>query len=143
VTAGDSTLTINSRQELRQANQDFRPRGVSIVYPIDVTHTESGQVITLNDERGLYRLRRSCNNRGNHDDRGQSCYRLMFPVELSINETAVTVTSREEWREAVQTAGEDADVSIVYPVSIVNREGGEETVIADHDAWEAARELCD
>ncbi|MFT4686942.1 MAG: hypothetical protein ACJATN_001986 [Neolewinella sp.] len=143
VTAGDSTLTINSRQELHQANQDFRPRGVSIVYPIDVTHTESGQVITLNDERGLYRLRRSCNNRGNHDDRGQSCYRLMFPVELSINETAVTVTSREEWREAVQTAGEDADVSIVYPVSIVNREGGEETVIADHDAWEAARELCD
>jgi hypothetical protein len=143
VIAGDSTFTVNSGQELREANHAFLPRGVSIVYPIDVTHTESGRVITLNGDRELYRLRRICNNRGDHDDRGQSCYRLMFPIDITINNVEVTLTSREGWREAVQAVDEDAEISIVYPITIIHRESGEETLIADHDAWEAARELCE
>lgn len=143
VIAGDSTFTVNNPQELRQANLDFRPRGVSIVYPIDVTHTASDRVVTLNGDRELFRLRRICNARGNYDDRGRSCYRLLFPIDLTVNGTDITVVSRLGWRLAVRNLPDEAEVSIVYPITIVNRETREEIVIADHDAWEAARELCD
>lgn len=143
VIAGDSTLTINNGQELRRVDLAFRPRGVSIIYPIEVTHTESGRVVTLNGDRELFRLRRICNNRGDYDDRGLACYRLIFPIDVTINGNDRTFVSRIGWRIAVRNIPEDADVSIVYPVTIVNRESGEETLVASFEEWEAARALCD
>ncbi|TXF90137.1 hypothetical protein FUA23_07815 [Neolewinella aurantiaca] len=143
VTTADSAFTVNNALELLQANRDFRPRGVSIIYPIDVTHTASGRVVTINGDRELYRLRQICHNRGDYDDRGLPCYRLMFPLDITVNGNQITLVGRIGWRFAVRNIPEEADVSIVYPITIVNRETGEEIEIASHDEWEAARELCD
>ncbi len=143
VISGDTTFTVDNRVELLQANRDFRPRGVSIVYPIEVTHTASGRVQTINGDRELLRIRRICRNRGDYDDRGPSCYRLLFPIDVTINGIDRTIVSRVGWRIAVRVLPDDAEASIVYPVTIIHRESGEETVISSYEEWEAARELCD
>lgn len=143
VVSGGNTFTVNNRVELLRANSAFRPRGVSIVYPIDVTHTATGRVITINGDRELLRIRRICRNRGDYDDRGPSCYRLLFPVDVTVNGVDVTIVSRFGWRFAVRNLPEDAEVSIVYPVTIVHRESGEETILANPDEWDAALDLCE
>lgn len=145
VISGDSTFTVNNRAELRRANQAFRPRGVSIVYPIDVTFTESGRVETINGDRELARLRNFCNSRGEDDDRGESCYRIMYPVDLNVSGIGVTVVSREGWRRIIRLRANrpNADVRIVYPITLIHRESGEEVIIADRDEWEGVQDQCE
>lgn len=142
VIAGDSTFSVNSREELREANQAFRPRGVSIVYPIDVTITETGRVLTVNGDRELARLRNACVDRGDDDDR-EPCYAVLFPVTLNIAGTEVSVVSREAWRAAVAAAGRDAEVEVVLPIIIVNLETEEQIAVSTLEEWRAARELCE
>jgi hypothetical protein len=144
VISGDSTFTVNDRAELARANRAFRPRGVSIVYPIDVTFTDGGRVVSVNGDRELARLRAFCNNRGEDDDRGESCYRIIYPVDLTINDRNVTVVSRLGWRTIVRAAANrDAEIAIVYPISLLHRESGEIVVVEDRDAWEGLREQCE
>ena len=144
VISGDSTFTVNNRVELRRANQAFRPRGVSIVYPIEVTFTESGRVETINGDRELARIRNFCNSRGDDDDRVQSCYRIMYPVDLTVNNRSVTVVSRFSWRVIARAAiNRDAEIAIVYPITLIHRESGEEVTVDDRDEWEGLREQCE
>jgi hypothetical protein len=145
VVNGDSTFTVNNRAELNAANRTFRPRGVSIVYPIDVTFADGGGVVTVNGDRELYRLRHSCNSRGEDDDRGESCYAILYPVDLTINRVSVTVVSREEWRRVIRLRADrpDVGVAIVYPITLIHRESGEEVTVEDRDAWEGLREQCE
>lgn len=143
VISGDSTFTVNNRVELARANQAFRPRGVSIVYPIDVTFADDGRVVTINGDRELARIRNFCNSRGEDDDRGEYCYRVIYPVDLLVNGRPRTVVSRAAWRLVVRAAIRDAEIEIVYPVSLLHRESGEIVVVEDREAWEDARELCE
>ncbi len=142
VISGDSTFTVNNRRELVAANQAFRPRGVAIVYPIDVTILGTDRVVTVNGDRELARLRSWCVDRGNDDDR-EPCYAVLFPVTLEIDGEEVSVVSRTDWRETVRAAGEDADVSVVFPLTIINLETEEQLSIATLADWRAAREMCD
>lgn len=144
VISGDSTFTVNDREELARANRALRPRGVSIVYPIEVTLTESGRVVSVNGDRELARLRAFCNSRGEDDDRGEYCYRIIYPVDLTVGDRAVTVVSRLGWRTLVRAAANrDAEITIVYPISLLHRESGEVVIVEDRDAWETLREECD
>lgn len=143
VISGDSTFTVNNRVELARANQAFRPRGVSIVYPIDVTFADDGRVVTINGDRELARIRNFCNSRGEDDDRGEYCYRVIYPVDLLVNGRPRTVVSRAAWRLVVRAAIRDAEIEIVYPVSLLHQESGEIVVVEDREAWEDARELCE
>lgn len=141
---GDSTFTVNNRLEHASANRALRPRGVSIVYPIDVTFTESGRVVSVNGDRELTRLRVYCNSRGEDDDRGEYCYRIMYPVDITINGVSRTVVSRAGWRLLVRAAANrDAEIAIVYPITLIHRESGEEVIIEDRDEWEGIREQCE
>lgn len=143
VVAGDSTFEVNSWRQLRRANIDFSPRGVSIVYPITITLAGNDRIVTLNGDRELYRLRDACIDRGDDDDR-EPCYSVLFPVTLNIGRNnPVTVVSRAEWRAAVAAAGEDVNVLIAFPITIVNRETEEQVIIENLADWRAARELCD
>jgi hypothetical protein len=142
VVAGDSTLEVNSWRQLRRANEAFSPRGVSIVYPITVTIAETDRVLTLNGDRELYRLRSQCVDRGDEDDR-EPCYSVLFPVTLNIGQNTVTVVSRAAWRAVVAAAGEDVNVTVAFPITIVNRETEEQTIIENVEDWRAARDLCD
>ncbi|MEM9928543.1 MAG: hypothetical protein AAF840_01865 [Bacteroidota bacterium] len=142
VRSGDTIFTVSSPQEYREANQAFRPRGVAIVFPIDVTILRSGRVVSVDGARQLARLRNLCVDRGDDDDR-EPCYSVLFPVTLNINGDEVMVMSREEWRAAVAEAGEDADVSLVFPITIVNLETEEEVSVGSLEDWRAARELCE
>ncbi|WP_157472005.1 hypothetical protein [Neolewinella persica] len=142
VVGRDTTFEVNSWREFRRANQAFSPRGVSIVYPINVTLAETDRVITLNGDRELYRLRNLCIDRGDDDDR-EPCYSVLYPVTLSIGQNTVTVVSRAAWRAVVEAAGEDVDVSLNFPITIVNRDTEEQISIENVADWRAARELCD
>jgi CO dehydrogenase/acetyl-CoA synthase gamma subunit (corrinoid Fe-S protein) len=141
VVGRDTTIEVNSWQQFRRLNQAFSPHGVSIVYPITVT-LENDRVLTLNGERELYRLRNACVDRGDEDDR-EPCYSVLFPVTLNIGQNTVTVVSRVAWREVVEAAGEDADVSLAFPITIVNRETEEQVIVESVEDWRAARDLCD
>lgn len=142
VVARDTTFEVNSWRELRRADAAFRPRGVSIVYPITITLAETGRVVTINGDRELYRLRNFCIDRGDDDDR-EPCYSVLYPVTLSIGQNTVTVVSRAAWRAVVEAAGEDVDVSLNFPITIVNRETEEQISIENVADWRAARDLCD
>lgn len=141
VIAGDSTFEVNSWRQLRRANEAFSPRGVSIVYPITVTLANDRE-LSLNSDRELYRLRNHCVDRGDDDDR-EPCYSVLYPVTLSIGQNTVTVVSRAAWRAVVEAAGEDVNVSLNFPVTIINRETEEQISIENVADWRAARELCD
>ncbi len=142
VISGDTTFTVNNRRELVEANQAFRPRGVVIVYPIDVTILGTGRVVTVNGARELARLRNWCVDRGDDDDR-EPCYSVLFPVTLNVNGDEVSVISRADWRETVAAAGEDAEVSVVFPITIVNQETEEQVSISTVEDWRAARDRCE
>lgn len=142
VIAGDSTFTVNDRLELARANRAFRPRGVSIVYPITVTFTENGNEVTINGDRELARLRAFCNNRGETDDRGTFCYRIIYPVDLTVNGRPRTVVSRAAWRLLVRAANRNAEIEIVYPISLIHRESEEIVVVEDRAALDTLREQC-
>ena len=141
VVARDTTFEVNSLAQLRRANHAFRPRGVSIVYPITVTLANE-RVLTLNGDRELHRLRNHCVDRGDDDDR-EPCYSVLFPVTLNIGRNTVTVVSRAAWRAVVEAAGEDVNVTIAFPITIVNRETEEQLIIENVEDWRAARDLCD
>lgn len=142
VVSGDSTFTVNNRRELIEANQAFRPRGVAIVYPIDVTILGTDRVVTVNGDRELARLRNWCVDRGDDDDR-EPCYSVLFPVTLDVDGEEVSVVSRLEWRQTVRAAGEDANVSVVFPITIINLETEEEVSISSVEDWRAARGMCE
>jgi len=142
VVGRDTTFEVNSWRELLRANAAFSPRGVSIVYPITITLAETGRVVTLNGDRELYRLRNLCVDRGDEDDR-EPCYSVLFPIDLSIGQNTVTVVSRVAWRAVVEAAGEDVNVFVDFPITIVNRDTEEQVIIESLADWRAARELCD
>jgi hypothetical protein len=141
VVGRDTTFEVNSWAQFRRANEAFSPRGVSIVYPITVT-LENDRVLTLNGDRELYRLRNACVDSGDEDDR-EPCYSVLFPVTLNIGQNTATVVSRIAWRAVVAAAGENVDVSVAFPITIVNRETEEQVTIESLEDWRAARELCD
>ncbi|MFK8162200.1 MAG: hypothetical protein AB8H12_07015 [Lewinella sp.] len=142
VVGRDTTFEVNSWREFLRANAAFSPRGVSIVYPITITLAETGRVVTLNGDRELYRLRNLCVDRGDEDDR-EPCYSVLFPIDLSIGQNTVTVVSRVAWRAVVEAAGEDVNVSVDFPITIINRDTEEQIIIESLADWRAARELCD
>lgn len=143
VVSGDSTFTVNSRAELVRSELALRPRGVSFVYPISVTFADDGRVVTVNGARELFRLREACSSRGEDDDRGQSCYAVLYPIDVTIGNRSVTFVSRAAWQLAVRAIRRDVEVAIVYPITLVHRESGEEVPVANREEWEGLREACE
>lgn len=142
VTLRDSVISVGNALQLRRVLQGSPRNGASIVYPIQLTYTESGEVVTANNARELRDLRHDCFQRGEDDDRGESCYRVLFPIDLTIGNRTITVVNREEWLVTVRRFRARLPVSISYPITLIERDGEEETVINSREEWADARAAC-
>lgn len=135
----DSVLAIGNRRQLIAAQR----RQATIVFPIDLTITESGETITANTLRELRDLRQDCLNQGEDDDRGRGCYRVMYPIDLNIGRSTVTVVDRLNWARVVRNVPRGVSISLVYPITLQEVDSEETLIINSRDEWADAREACE
>lgn len=135
----DSVLNIENRRQLIAAQR----RQATIVFPIDLTITESGETVTANTLRELRDLRQDCLNQGEDDDRGRGCYRVMYPIDLNIGRSTVTVVDRLNWARVVRNVPRGVSISLVYPITLREIDSEETLIINSRDEWADAREACE
>lgn len=140
--ADGTVLTAESNEDLREivSRLSGASLGANFVYPFNVLLANDASVTIANFEN-FRRLQAFCMERdGGNPDR--PCFRYNFPIDLSIDGETVTVNNGEEWRRAVNAAGEDADVSIVFPISVDLPLQNEPLVLESQEELNRLRRRC-
>lgn len=158
-TPDGATISVDSYADLRVAlaqfivdNQDTTGIRPTLVYPLEVTNDE-GEIITVEGPEDMRALRRECRkdfydhirNRGHK--RGDHCFMLTFPVELSLPDgTTVSADSKMELKQAARAwKAENPDAEerpeLVFPVSIEFADGSTAT-IESKEGFKRVREAC-
>lgn len=142
----DGLRTIIS--DWKEANPDAEERP-SLSFPLEVI-SEEGEVITIDSQVDLLRVRRECRrNFGNrpHHGRGESCFRLVYPVTITFpDETTAIVDSRRELKIAVRAWKRNNRESeerpmLTYPVQ-VEMEDGTIVDVASKEDLQALKASC-
>ncbi|MEM1357354.1 MAG: hypothetical protein AAGF89_04105 [Bacteroidota bacterium] len=140
--ADGTVLTAESNEDLREivSRLSGASLGANFVYPFDVVLANDATVSIANFEN-FRRLQALCMERdGGNPDR--PCFRYNFPIDLSVDGETVTVNNGEDWRRAITAAGEDADVSIVFPISVDLPLQNEPLVLESQEELNRLRRRC-
>ena len=129
----DTTLTVNSDEEMREAKENCDPRCFDLVYPVTFTMPD-GSIITVtsDDEEGWDELKNWYDDNPNSEERPT----LEYPVEIIYEDgTTATVNNEEEMREAKENC--IRCLALVFPVTFTMPDGSSITVTSnDEEGWE-------
>ncbi|MEM6769724.1 MAG: hypothetical protein AAF597_03980 [Bacteroidota bacterium] len=140
VTVNDRMVTINSAWRLRLVlRAAARGATVRLDFPVTVTVPYQDEPLTINSRAELNELRQEC---GDTDGDRQPCFRFVYPLDLAVGEEIVSVESRAEWREQVQSSGEDVTVRPAYPLDITILATEETFTVNASDGWAEVRDIC-
>lgn len=114
---GERTVTVSNLAEWARARQAAEEAGleVKVVFPIAVVF--NGERLRLANAHQLRRLKNACQI----DDEDRPCFRFIFPIDLTVGDRTITVNNPSEWRRVIHAAGEETEVSIVFPIRVVFR----------------------
>jgi len=137
---GGRVFTADDAEELWVIIRRLRAAGVAanFVYPLEVM-LRNDRTLTISSFADFRRLQALCmeNDGGDVDS---PCLRYAFPIDLVIDGATVTVNDGQEWRRAVATAAEGAEISIVFPITVGF--GGERIVVRNSDQLNRLRHIC-
>lgn len=136
-----TVLEAGSGADLRVFIQRIRNNGLraNFVYPFDV-ELANGETISILRFGEFRRLRNFCNSRDNAFD--EPCFRYNYPIEVSINQSTVSINSALAWRIALRAAARGAAVRINYPISVTLSGEEEPTIIESRAEHNELRRSC-
>lgn len=154
----ETTAEVNSYEELHETIVNFfeesgldknKANRPNFVYPIQVLNQES-EIIDVETQDQLKDLRKECPRSGKGKGRkgkGFKCFKLVFPVTLTIDGEDVTFESKEEMRAALkaykQEAGPDAErPTLVYPITVEHKEDGTQIEVNSKEELKELKESC-
>ena len=161
-----TTVEVDSYDEIKQqlrtyfeANSDRRrPRGgdrphFNFVFPISVV-SQDGELITLEDENGLLRLRAECGGtfdqhgpRG-HGHHGLSCFEVVFPITILFPDgSTATADSRQTLHQMLRTwkqnnPGTQDRPEITFPITVKMADDGTIVTVNSRDELRALKADC-
>lgn len=159
----DEPFTVADEEGLTalfESLQDFdEVSSIELGYPLTVTLTESGEVITINNEEEWEALCDYCHGEfGDDDDDGDDdegdfevvdfdvdCLTFNFPVEVELEGQGVIPVTDLEQLNIIFTAasGLEAEIDFVYPISVNVTETGETIDVMNNEALELIFEQCE
>ena len=160
-----TTAEVDSYDEMTQSFRAFfaanghlgggrRPHP-SFVFPVSVV-SQDGELITLNNEDELRRLRTACDGGrfGQHDPRGHarrwlSCFEITFPVSIEFPDgTTAQANNREALHQIIRTwkqnnPGVDERPQVVFPMTVKLTEDGTLVTVENREELHRLKESCD
>ncbi len=135
------TVAVENRFALRAFISRLRNNNLraNFVYPFDV-ELANGETISILSYREFRRVRTFCNDRDNMAD--EPCFRYNYPIDLTINDRAVTINSAWGWRLALRAAGRGATVRINFPITISVPDQDEPVTINSRAELNELRRAC-
>ena len=150
-------VVVNNKDEYIPAigGNPSRFLDVDIVYP--VTITQFGQQIVLNSDDEVCEfvktLSEPCENKPAHiqffyNEGGGTpincAYFIEFPVEIHLDGTTIQIQDSEQYRAVLNASpGAYNDIELVYPVTIIQFEDGDEiTFEEDSDICDYLENIC-
>ena len=164
ITLPDGTsVEVDSYDELKETVRTYfsgndHPRAhrrlFQFVFPISVI-SQDGDLITVEDQEGLFRLRADCGGTfGNHDHHGHgqhglSCFTLVFPITIEFPDgTTAEATDRMSLHQLLRTwrhnnPGVDGRPQIVFPLTVKMTDDGSLVTLENRDELKALKESCE
>lgn len=155
------TVTVNNQEELDALyNGEGDAYFYDHVYPFDVTITETGEVVTINNHDDLCYV---CYDDGNDDDDDgddgddgeEECFELVFPLDVLVwnwdgstdttnsEGTVITVNSQAELDDAYSGQNGSFFMDYVYPFDVVMIATGDVVTVTDAEAYWQLYDACE
>ena len=143
-----------------QALEDFIAMNdkddVDLVYPVTVVLTDNSEMVIENEDQ-LEQLLEECFGEGYDDedddeeegesedcelDELEDCYTLIYPIDIMLDGSVVTLTSDEDLEALEDMIEEDSEVEPVYPFFVKDADGNE-IEVTDEEVFEQLEEQCE
>jgi hypothetical protein len=159
-----TTAEVDSYDEMTQTFRAFfaangqlgggrRPHP-SFVFPVSVV-SQDGELITLNNEEELRRLRLECGGGrfGQHDPRGHarrwlSCFEIAFPVSIEFPDgSTAQADDRQELQQLIRVwqqsnPGVDERPKVAFPMTVKMTEDGTLVTVDNREELRRLKESC-
>ncbi len=107
-------------------NDDDEP---NFIYPISVTLTEDGSVVTINNDEEFDTLYEDCYDFEDCGDFEESaCFSLQYPIAATSAAGGVAINSDDDLEDYFDNLGDDEDPQFTFPITIVFDDGTEQMV---------------
>lgn len=141
--SGNNTI-VNNEEELSDfwdANETdtFEP---TFVYPISVTLTADGSVVTINNDEEFDDLYEECYDFEDCDFDDFDCFTIQFPIEATSTASgSITINNEDELYAYFDNLGDEEDPQFTFPITIILDDGTEQQ-INSLEELEDAFDLC-
>ena len=143
---------FEGNSDRRRPHRGARPL-VNFVFPISVV-TEDGDVLSVEDENTLLRLRAECAGtfdqhgpRG-HGHHGLSCFEVVFPITIEFPDgSTATADSRQAMHQLLRTwqqnnPGNTERPKMVFPITVKMADDGTLVTVNSRDELRALKADC-
>lgn len=103
-----TALTVENKKDHAEAvkkwfeeHPDFERQRPALQYPVDVIF--KGRPITLENERGMARLREACAGDKEGDKDRKACFEMVYPLTYTMSDGSIVSGNKEEIAEAFKT----------------------------------------
>ncbi|WP_196889147.1 hypothetical protein [Aureivirga sp. CE67] len=129
-----STVEVESLNHLIEVltdeTEDLYIEGIN--FPFDIVFAADDNVMTVESEEDIISALENCEYMEDEED----CFTIQFPINVIIGNETVEFTSMEDLYQEIE-------YEIVFPITVIDNETGEEIIVENYDQLDELEEMCD